>query len=84
MTTEPTGTGAEHRGARGPQIRRPRRRGEERAELHQQLAVAYTGGASIRELAARHDLSYGLTRTLLLEAEVELRLRRRPRKAAGQ
>ncbi|MBT2453318.1 helix-turn-helix domain-containing protein [Streptomyces sp. ISL-86] len=65
-------------------IRRPRRRGEDREQLHQVLADAYNDGASIRALAAEHDLSYGLARTLLLEAKVELRNRRRRPKAADQ
>ncbi|MFD4315061.1 helix-turn-helix domain-containing protein [Streptomyces sp. NPDC058548] len=80
MTSEQTPT-PERRGARGQQVRRPRRRGEVRDQLRQALATGYNGGASIRDLAGEHDVSYGLTRTLLLEAEVELRARRRRPKA---
>ncbi|MFI0934666.1 helix-turn-helix domain-containing protein [Streptomyces sp. NPDC021019] len=61
--------------------RRPRRRGQEREQLRTDLAKGYGGGegagSSIRRLAAAHRLSYGLTRTLLLEAGVELRTRAR-------
>ncbi|WP_225846952.1 helix-turn-helix domain-containing protein [Streptomyces sp. HPF1205] len=55
------------------QKRRPRRRGEERELLRHQLKEGYARPASIRALAAEHDLSFGLTRVLLLEAGVELR-----------
>lgn len=57
--------------------RRPRRRGAERERLREALADGYEGGASIRDVAAGHGLSYGLARTLLLEAGVTLRSRRR-------
>ncbi|MGW5930549.1 helix-turn-helix domain-containing protein [Streptomyces anulatus] len=69
------------RGSREKQERRPRRRGQEREQLRTDLAKGYDGGegpgSSIRRLAAAHRLSYGLTRTLLLEAGVELRARAR-------
>lgn len=57
------------------QQRRVRRRGEEREKLRASLAEGYDGGLSIRKLAGPAGLSYGLTRTLLLEAGVELRTR---------
>jgi len=72
------------RGARGHQVRRPRRRGEDREQLRTDLAKGYQGRSSIRTLAAGHDLSYGLTRTLLLEAGVELRTRARRSQAVGK
>lgn len=70
----------EPRGPRHDLVRRPRRKGDDRAQLRTDLAKAYIGGASIRALAAEHDLSYGLARDLLLEADVALRSRlgRRP------
>ncbi|WTW95459.1 helix-turn-helix domain-containing protein [Streptomycetaceae bacterium NBC_01309] len=69
---------------RGAQLDVKRRRdvrGEEREQLRQVLAIGYRAGASIRALGAAHDdLSYGLTRTLLLEAGVTMRSRaRRPK-----
>lgn len=69
------------RGARGQQVRRPRRRGEEREQLRKDLAKGYAARSSIRTLAAVHGLSYGLTRTLLLEAGVKLRTRARRSRA---
>jgi hypothetical protein len=50
------------------------------------MAKTYTEDktTSIRSLADEHDLSFGLTRTLLLEAKVELRFRRRWAKEADQ
>ncbi|MBM9506730.1 helix-turn-helix domain-containing protein [Actinacidiphila acididurans] len=66
-----------------PQKRRPRRRGEERELLRAQLKKGYARPASIRNLAAEHDLSYGLTRVLLLEAGVELRTRKHKPSPAG-
>ncbi|WP_284576658.1 helix-turn-helix domain-containing protein [Streptomyces sp. 2P-4] len=65
------------RGPRGPQERRPRRRGQEREKLRSDLAKGYDSGASIRMLADDYELSFGLTRTLLLEAGVTLRTRAR-------
>lgn len=53
--------------------RGPRVRGEEREALRAELAAGYGRGLSIRVLAADFDLSYGLTRTLLVEANVLLR-----------
>ncbi|QKW06999.1 transcriptional regulator [Streptomyces sp. NA04227] len=54
---------------------RPRLRGGERESMRKTLARKYDGGASIRELGIEHGLSYGLTRALLLEANVTLRSR---------
>ncbi|MEV6565939.1 helix-turn-helix domain-containing protein [Streptomyces kronopolitis] len=65
---------APKRGSRGHREYRPRLRGAEREKLRRQLAQEYNGG-SIRELAARHNLSFGLTRLLLIEEDVELRSR---------
>lgn len=65
------------------QKRRPRRRGQERELLRGQLKEGYARPASIRVLAAEHDLSYGLTRVLLLEAGVKLRTRMRNASQAG-
>lgn len=84
MSTDLTTPPQERRIARHELIRRPRRRGDDRDQLRQALADAYNDGASIRTLAVEHDLSYGLTRTLLLEAEVELRHQPRRLKAAVQ
>ncbi|GGZ23819.1 hypothetical protein GCM10010387_16320 [Streptomyces inusitatus] len=67
------------RGVRGPQVRRPRLKGEVRDQLRAAVAAGYASGSSIRALAAEHGLSFGLTRILLIEAEVPLRTRvRRP------
>ncbi|GHA94099.1 helix-turn-helix domain-containing protein [Streptomyces chryseus] len=52
---------------------RPRLRGEDRAQVAQDLAEGYEAGASIRAVADAADLSYGTARTLLLEAQVKLR-----------
>jgi hypothetical protein len=73
-------------GRRGPRhgvTRRPRIRGEERERLRAKLADGYAG-ASIRTLADRYGLSFGLTRTLLLEADVELRDRAPSHRPAAQ
>jgi len=75
------------RGGRPPQKRRPRLTGEARERMRTAIAPAYKAGDTIRGLAALHDLSYGLTRALLLEAGVTLRTRRGRRdagKAAGR
>ncbi|MFI9026375.1 helix-turn-helix domain-containing protein [Streptomyces sp. NPDC053560] len=64
------------RGVRNGKRYRPRLRGEERASLRRTLASAYDGGDSIRKLLTEHELSYGLTRTLLIEAGVTLRSKR--------
>lgn len=71
------------RGVRQGSEYRPRLRGEERAAMRKTLAKKYDAGASIRELAAGHGLSYGLTRHLLVEAKVTLRRRSGRRKARG-
>ncbi|NGO67846.1 helix-turn-helix domain-containing protein [Streptomyces boncukensis] len=71
------------RGARQGSEYRPRLRGEEREEMRKTLAKKYKAGASIRDLAAEHNLSYGLARHLLIEAKVPLRGRSGRRKARG-
>lgn len=58
----------------------PRRRymrvtGAEREKLRAQLAAEYRGGKSIRRLAHDHNLSVGLTRIILVEADTPLRPR---------
>lgn len=85
-STDPTvqETSPPRRGARNGTKYRPRLRGEERADVRRTLASAYDGGASIRALVAEHHLSYGLTRTLLLEAEVKLRSKRGSRDEANR
>lgn len=50
-------------------------RGDERAAMIHRLADAYEAGASIRALAARHHLTYGTVRNLLIEGHVTLRRR---------
>ncbi|MFF2522469.1 helix-turn-helix domain-containing protein [Streptomyces liangshanensis] len=50
-------------------------RGRARIDLREDLAQRYDAGASIRTLATQEHRSYGFTRTLLLEAGVELRPR---------
>lgn len=78
-------TTPERRGSRQELTRRPRVKGAKRAALQKALVDGYAADNSIRALAAEHDMSYGLTRTLLLDAGVTLRPRaRRPRKAADQ
>ncbi|MGC4947787.1 helix-turn-helix domain-containing protein [Streptomyces sp. DT224] len=72
------------RGPGSPQTRRPRLRGEARDTMRATLADRYRAHDSIRKLAAEHDLSFGLTRTLLQEAGVEMRGRGSRRPAAGQ
>jgi hypothetical protein len=76
-----------HQPARGTarpegQVRRPRLRGEERDKVRAAAKKDYDGGASIRDVAAQHNVSFGLARTLLLEAKVTLRTRTRRAKAA--
>lgn len=62
---------------------RPRVTGEERARLRKAVADDYRAkGASIRAVADKHGLSYGLTRQLLQEARVQMRPRHRPLKTA--
>ena len=48
-------------------------RGEARAQLILKLGAGYHQGATIRALAARHGLSYGSVRNLLLEGGMVLR-----------
>lgn len=75
-----------------PRGSRPRLTPEARALLREALAKGYeqTGderAPSIRDLAAEHGRSFGLARTLLLEAGVKLRPARggrKSRKAASQ
>ncbi|MEC3995236.1 hypothetical protein VSR01_17505 [Actinacidiphila sp. DG2A-62] len=85
MSTDQT-PAQERRGARHDQIRRPRLRGEERDRVRAAMAKTYNEdeSASIRSLADEHDLSFCLTRVLLLEADVVLCSRRRRAKAAEQ
>jgi hypothetical protein len=75
MSSELTGHTQERRGTRPPQKRRPRVTGEERELLHRDLKKDYDAGASIRDLAEKYDLSFGLARVLLLEAGVTMRTR---------
>jgi hypothetical protein len=66
-------------------IRRKRLRGEDRKAVRTAVVKAYEQErASIRALAGVHGLSFGLTRTLLLEGGVVLRDRRRTRAGAGR
>ncbi|MFD0209187.1 helix-turn-helix domain-containing protein [Streptomyces hirsutus] len=55
--------------------RRPRVTGEERSKLARQMKAEYYAGSSIRNLAERHEFSYGTVRTLLLLAKTRLRRR---------
>ncbi|MGW6391131.1 helix-turn-helix domain-containing protein [Streptomyces sp. NPDC055103] len=84
MSSELAEPQPEKRGTRRELIRRPRLRGDDRERVRGELAKKYGGDASIRDLAAEYDLSFGLTRALLLEAKVQLRPRRRRLKADGQ
>lgn len=84
MSTDQTTPAPERRGARHELTRRPRLRGQDRDRVRAELAKKYAANASIRALAAEHGLSFGLTRTLLLEAEVELRHRPRRLTAASR
>lgn len=52
---------------------RPRIKGAERVEVARSLRRAYEGGATIRALAARRTMSYGLVYALLKEAKTEFR-----------
>lgn len=56
-----------------------RLRGSVRKFLAAEIANDYLEGASIRQLADRHRLSYGTVRALLLEAHTTLRGRGGPR-----
>jgi len=51
----------------------PRRGTAERDKLTSATAVAYNGGASIRQIAATSGYSFGLVHTLLTEAGVTFR-----------
>ncbi|GAA2948816.1 helix-turn-helix domain-containing protein [Kitasatospora cinereorecta] len=84
MKTDLTAPRQERHGARHELTRRPRLTDKERDLVRAQLAKGYAANASIRNLAAEYDLSFGLTRTLLLEAKVELRHQPRRLTAAGQ
>lgn len=54
----------------------PRLVGEARTDRARELATSYDAErATIRALAAKHDMSYCTVRRLLLEAEVKLRPR---------
>ncbi|MEJ5915573.1 helix-turn-helix domain-containing protein [Pseudokineococcus sp. 1T1Z-3] len=61
--------------AEAPGRRRPGRRltEQERSALVERVAPRYTGGASIRQIAAEEGLSYGFVHRLLSESDVELR-----------
>lgn len=86
MTTDPDPGAVQRRGGRPRLTRRPRLRGDDRTRMRQDLADGYQAGDSIRALATAHDLSFGLTRILLLEANVTLRPghRARAKEAGGQ
>lgn len=64
------------------QLEKPRRHarhvGAERESLTATLKDAYEKGASIRELAEEHQLSYGKVHRVLSEAGVQLRGRGGP------
>jgi hypothetical protein len=47
----------------------------ERIALRDQAAAEYRAGDSIRGLMARHHMSYGAMRSLLIQARVQLRPR---------
>ncbi|MFJ6014527.1 helix-turn-helix domain-containing protein [Streptomyces sp. NPDC092952] len=81
MSTDLTHPSPERRGARHEPTRRPRLRGEDRDRVRAALAKEYDAGTSIRALADERGLSFGLTRTLLLEAKVKLR--HQPRRLTG-
>lgn len=51
--------------------------GKNREKMGKQISRQYRKGASIREIAETHNLSYGLVRTLLLETATQLRGRGR-------
>jgi hypothetical protein len=56
--------------------------GAARGALGKQVAARYATGASIRDLAAEMGRSYGFVHRLLVEAQVTLRDRGGPRRAA--
>jgi hypothetical protein len=57
--------------------------GSERATFAASLAQEYRGGASIRDLASKHNRSYGSIRSMLTEVGTPLRGRgSRPRAEA--
>jgi len=47
--------------------------GAKRENLARELAGQYREGSSIRQLAKRHELSYGLVHALLVEQQVSFR-----------
>lgn len=53
--------------------------GKERIKLSKQLAREYKGGLSIREVADQNGISYGKTRSLLVESGVKIRPRGGPK-----
>lgn len=73
MTDQETAA-PQQREPRPPQVRRPVLRGEERDKLREDAVKGYAKPkASIRSVAAEVGRSFGLTRSLLLEAGVEFR-----------
>jgi transposase len=56
--------------------------GADRSALGKQVAARYAKGVSIRDLAAELGRSYGFVHRLLVEAQVTLRGRGGPRRAA--
>lgn len=74
----------ERRGPKEMEKRGPRRSEQQLAALRKVLAEGYDAGASIRALAAEHEVSYGFVREHLLKAEVELRTTRGTRPAAAK
>jgi DNA-directed RNA polymerase specialized sigma24 family protein len=50
-------------------------KGDKRDELREKIRMDYESGASIRQIAASLDRSYGFVHRLLREARVELRRR---------
>ncbi|MFJ5890384.1 helix-turn-helix domain-containing protein [Streptomyces californicus] len=82
--TEPSVQGIK-RGPRDPQKRRPRLTAAERAVLSANVVRAYVEDElTIRAVAQKYGVSYGLVRLLLLDAEVTLRTRRGTRPAAAK
>lgn len=58
-------------------MRQPAPPSPERARTAVRLAAEYAGGASIRAVATRHNISYGHTRRLIIEGGGQMRLRGR-------
>lgn len=50
-------------------------KGTARTDLQNRAAAEYAAGDSIRALCARHHLSYGAMRSLLIQARVQMRPR---------